>query len=75
MSTGAIGTAVAQQQLRTILSFLGSPTLTQPEAYLQYRDGLITDEGQITDDSTAEFLANWLSAVQEHVSSTLTSAT
>ena len=45
-SIGAIGTAVAQQHLRSILSFLASPELSQPEAYIHLRDGLITDDGR-----------------------------
>ncbi|GAA2181378.1 NADPH-dependent FMN reductase [Brooklawnia cerclae] len=65
-SIGAIGTAVAQQHLRSILSFLNSPELSQPEAYIQTVPGLITDEGEVTNESTAEFLLNWLKAVHTH---------
>lgn len=71
MSIGAIGTAVAQQQLRNILSFLDSPTLSQPEGYLQSREGLITDDGEVSDDATTEFLIRWLQAVHAHVASRL----
>ncbi len=55
-SPGAIGTAVAQQHLRSILSFVNSPELAQPEAYIQFQDGLISESGDVTDPSTAEFL-------------------
>lgn len=65
-SIGAIGTAVAQQQLRNILSFLASPVLTQPEVYLQSEDGLITADGQVTDARTEEFLISWLMAAHAH---------
>ncbi|MDP3951962.1 NADPH-dependent FMN reductase [Microbacterium sp.] len=71
MSIGAIGTAVAQQQLRNILSFLASPSLTQPEAYLQSREGLITDDGVVTDEKTTELLISWLNALHEHVTNSL----
>lgn len=70
-STGAIGTAVAQQHLRSTLSFLASPELSQPEAYLRMTDGLISDEGEITDESTADFLLAWLKAVHAHIAKTL----
>jgi chromate reductase len=40
VSVGAIGTAVAQQHLRTILAYLDMPTLGQPEAFLQAKDTL-----------------------------------
>ena len=39
ISIGAIGTAVSQQHLRTILAYLDAPTLGQPEAFFQAKDG------------------------------------
>jgi chromate reductase len=71
MSVGAIGTAVAQQQLRTILAFLDAPVLTQPEAYLQSQEGLITEDGVVTDPGTEEFLLTWLRAAHAHVDAEL----
>ncbi|HTN50689.1 MAG TPA: NADPH-dependent FMN reductase [Burkholderiaceae bacterium] len=59
-STGAIGTAVAQQQLRSVLSFCNSPQMNAPEAYIQFKPGLITADGQVTVESTAEFLRNYM---------------
>lgn len=59
-SPGKIGTAVAQQHLRSVLSFVNSPELAQPEAYIQYTDGLITEDGEITDQGTAAFVTDWL---------------
>src|SRR3954447_14257539 len=56
-SPGQIGTAVAQQSLRAVLSFCNARQMTAPEAYITFRPGLITDDGEVTDDSTAEFLA------------------
>ncbi|MCW5951003.1 MAG: NAD(P)H-dependent oxidoreductase [Propionibacteriaceae bacterium] len=73
-SVGAIGTAVAQQHLRGILAFLASPTLTQPEAYIHTTPGLISAEGEITNEATAEFLHDWLTAVHTHIDQTLASA-
>ena len=63
-SPGAIGTAVAQQQLRSVLSFCNSPQMNAPEAYIQFKPGLITDDGDVTNESTAEFLRNYM--VQFH---------
>jgi chromate reductase len=57
-SPGKIGTAVAQQHLRSILSFCNSPQMNAIEAYIQFTPGLISDEGEVTDASTEEFLAN-----------------
>lgn len=63
-SPGAIGTAVGQQHLRSILSFVNSPELAQPEAYIQFRDGLFMDDGQVSDKSTEAFLQGWLDAFE-----------
>jgi len=59
-SPGKIGTAVAQQNLRSILSFCNSPQMNAPEAYIQFTPGLITDSGEVTDDETAEFLRTYM---------------
>jgi chromate reductase len=59
-SPGAIGTAVGQQHLRSVLGFCNSPQMNAPEAYIQFKPGLITDEGDITNESTAEFLRNYM---------------
>jgi chromate reductase len=59
-SPGKIGTAVGQQHLRSILAFCNSPQLNAPEAYIQFTPGLITDEGEVTDEATAEFLRNYM---------------
>lgn len=57
---GAIGTAVAQQGLRAVLSFCNSPQMNAPEAYIQFTPGLITDDGEVTNDDTADFLRNYM---------------
>ncbi len=59
-SPGAIGTAVAQQQLRGVLCFCNSPLMNTLEAYIQFTPGLITEDGTVTNDSTTEFLSNYM---------------
>ncbi len=59
-SIGAIGTAVAQQHLRSVLSFCNSPQMNAPEAYLQITPGLIAEDGSITNDGTRAFLTDWM---------------
>lgn len=61
-SPGNISTAVAQQHLRSILSFVNSPELASPEAYIHFTPGLIDDDGTVTNEGTAEFLRGWLDA-------------
>lgn len=71
-SPGAIGTAVAQQHLRGLLSFCNSPQMNSPEAYIQFKPGLINDDGEVTDDTTAEFLRNYLSEFHAFIVRVLT---
>jgi chromate reductase, NAD(P)H dehydrogenase (quinone) len=59
-SIGAIGTAVAQQHLRTVLAYLDVPTLGQPEAFLTFTDGLIDNAGTVNNDKTRAFLQGWV---------------
>jgi len=67
ISPGAIGTAVAQQHLRSILSYLASPELAQPEVYLQDHPGLFDASGALADDDTRDFLSDWLAAFRVHI--------
>jgi chromate reductase len=70
-SIGAIGTALAQGHLRTVLAYLDVPTLGQPEAYIQWREGLVDAAGTITDEKVRGFVAKWADAwssfVERHV--------
>jgi chromate reductase, NAD(P)H dehydrogenase (quinone) len=59
-SPGRIGTAVGQQHLRSILVYCNSPQMTSIEAYIQFTPGLITDEGEVTDESMREFLRHYI---------------
>ncbi len=59
-SPGAIGTAVAQQHLRGLLSFCNSPQMNAPEAYIQFKPGLINENGEISNEQTVEFLTNYM---------------
>lgn len=59
VSVGTMGTALAQQHLRNILASLDVPTLAQPEAFIQLKDGLFDDAGNIGAESKT-FLQNWM---------------
>ena len=71
-SPGAIGTAVAQQQLRSVLSFCNSPQMNSPEAYIQFKSGLITDDGEVTNEATAEFLRKYMAELHAFIVRVLT---
>ncbi len=59
-SGGAIGTALAQQHLRNVLAYLNMPTLGQPEAFVQFKEGLVDAHGKITVEATEKFLQGWM---------------
>jgi chromate reductase, NAD(P)H dehydrogenase (quinone) len=59
-SIGAIGTAVAQSHLRTVLAYLDMPTLGQPEAYIQVKDGFFDEAGNFSSAETRKFLHGWM---------------
>ena len=58
-SPGATGTAMAQQHLRNILVAVGVLTLAQPEAFIQAKEGLFDENGDIGAGSR-KFLQNWM---------------
>ena len=70
VSVGAIGTAMAQQHLRNVLAYLDVPTLGQPEAFIQAKDGLFDASGNIGAESN-KFLQGWMDRyvgwVKKHV--------
>lgn len=59
-SPGSIGTALAQQSLRGVLAFCNSPMMNAMEAYIQFKPGLITDDGEVTVEATRDFLKGWI---------------
>jgi chromate reductase, NAD(P)H dehydrogenase (quinone) len=66
-SPGGLSSAVGQQHLKNILDFLNAPSMGQPEGYIQFSEGLITDDGEVTNDATAEFLTSFMASFAAHV--------
>lgn len=71
-SPGAIGTAVAQQHLRSVLSFCNSPQMNSPEAYIQFKPGLFTADGEVTDAKSEEFLRTYMAEFHGFIARVLT---
>lgn len=71
-SIGQIGTAVAQQSLRGVLSFCNARQMTAPEAYIQYSPEVFTPDGEVTNESTAAFLRDFMAEFREHLARVLT---
>jgi chromate reductase, NAD(P)H dehydrogenase (quinone) len=59
VSPGNTGTAMAQQHLRNVLSYLDVPVVRQPEAYIQMREGLFDESGTIG-PASRQYLQNWM---------------
>jgi chromate reductase len=71
-SPGQIGTALAQQSLRGVLSFCNARQMTAPEAYIKLAPGDISDDGEVTEESMRSFLADFMEEFRTHVERVLT---
>ena len=71
-SIGQIGTALAQQSLRGVLSFCNARQMTSPEAYIRFDPEVFTPDGEVADESTREFLRGYMQDFREHIARVLT---
>lgn len=71
-SPGAIGTAVAQSHLRGVLCFCNSPLMNNVEAYIHFKPGLISPDGEVTDERVEEFLRSYLTELHDFIVRVLT---
>jgi chromate reductase len=62
VSPGAIGGFGANHHLRQSLVFLNVPTMQQPEAYIGGVSDLFDEAGNLSNDDTKKFLADYLKA-------------
>ncbi|GIF98192.1 NADPH-dependent FMN reductase [Catellatospora citrea] len=66
-SIGQIGTALAQQALRGVLSFCNARQMTAPEAYIQFNKTLFPGNGEVADDAVRTFLADFMGEFRDHI--------
>lgn len=66
VSVGAAGASMSQQHLRNTLACLDMLTLNQPEAFIQWKDGLIGGAGEIGKQSR-KFVRGWMDRYVEWV--------
>ena len=59
-SIAATGSALAQQHLRNVLTYLDVPLLAQPEVFVHFKEGLFDAEGNIGAESTQKFLQGFV---------------
>lgn len=60
VSPGALSAFGANHHLRQMLVFLNVPTMQQPEAYIGGASKLFDENGNLTNDSTRDFLRNFI---------------
>ena len=71
-SVGQIGTAMAQQSLRGVLSFCNARQMTAPEAYIRYSPEIFPGEGEVADESTKAFLTDYMEQFRTYIVRVLT---
>jgi chromate reductase len=71
-SIGQIGTAVAQQSLRAVLSFTNARQMTAPEAYITFSPEVFPGDGKCANESTTGFLTNFMTEFRDHIVRVLT---
>ncbi|MET0859917.1 MAG: NADPH-dependent FMN reductase [Microbacterium sp.] len=71
-SIGSIGTAVAQQSLRGVLSFVNARQMTAPEAYIHFTPETFAEDGEVLVESTALFLSDFMAEFRDHMVRVLT---
>jgi chromate reductase, NAD(P)H dehydrogenase (quinone) len=67
VSPGALGAFGANQALRQSFVFLNMPALQQPEAYIGGAAQLFNDKGELTNESTREFMGKFLAAFAQWI--------
>lgn len=67
VSIGDISGFGANHHLRQSLTFVNVPTMAQPEAYIGGASALFDDKGNLIDDSTKDFLNDYLAAFEKWV--------
>jgi len=66
-STGKIGTAVMQSNLRMVLAFCDSIQMSAPEAYIQYLPEIFCDDGEIKSPEMRAFLTLYMQSFRDFI--------
>ena len=71
-SPGSLGTALAQQSMRGVLSYCNARQMTAPEAYINYSPDRFGPDGEVLDDSVREFLTEFMREFRDYIERVLT---
>ncbi|MFF7969704.1 hypothetical protein [Streptomyces sp. NPDC007905] len=63
---------MAQQGLRSVLSYCNSPQMNAPEAYIRFTPRVFGKDGEVIDSSTEAFLRNFMEEYRDHIVRVLT---
>ncbi|MGJ8571355.1 MAG: NADPH-dependent FMN reductase [Hoeflea sp.] len=69
-SPGAIGTAIAQNHLRTTMVAVGTAVMGQPELYYSYKPEHFGANGDIVDEATKTYLESWIGSFAGWIANT-----
>lgn len=70
-SPGNISTAAAQQHLRNVLVGVGVQAMSQPEGFVQIRDGFFNDADEVANPDSRKFLQSWMDSYIKWLRKTL----
>ena len=71
-SPSGIGTALAQQSLRGVLSFCNARQMTSPEAYINFRPEAYAEDGSVSDPELEKILTGFMQEFRDHIERVLT---
>lgn len=70
ITVSPMGTSMAQQHLRNILSYLDMPTLGQPEVFLTVKESFFNEDGSVNEGSQKflqGFMDTYVAWVKKHI--------
>lgn len=71
-SPGALGTALAQQSVRGVLSYCNARQMTAPEAYIMFSPERFSPDGDVLVEDVREFLRTYMREFHDYIEKVLT---
>ncbi|QFG70149.1 NADPH-dependent FMN reductase [Ornithinimicrobium pratense] len=71
-SPSGIGTALAQQSLRGVLSYCNARQMTAPEAYITFTPDVYAEDGSVSDPELENVLTDYMQEFRDHIERVLT---